>query len=179
MVNRLLGNLLRCLTKEYGKTCDVIIPKVEYAYSDSKNRTTGKSPFQIVYGMHPRGVCELRDLGGMKYKSGNAKYFSQTMKEIQEQVKKNIQDNTQKLKAKVDERRKDIQFSIRDYFMTHSKKSRLQKGVPTKLQMKRVGPCKIIAKYGANTYKIDLPLDLGISPIFNVQDFVEFKGKIP
>ena len=58
--------------------------------------------------MHPRGVCELRDLGGMKYRSGHAKDFSQTMKEIQEQVKQTIQDNTQKLIAKVDERRKDI-----------------------------------------------------------------------
>ena len=70
--------------------------------------TIGGSPFEIVYGMPPRGVCELRDLEGIEYRSGHAKDFSQTMKEIQEQVKKTIQDNTQKLKAKVDERRKNI-----------------------------------------------------------------------
>ena len=56
--------------------------------------------------MDPRGVCELRDLGGMGHKSVHDKNFSQTMKEIQEQVKKTIQDNTQKMKAKVDERRR-------------------------------------------------------------------------
>ena len=60
--------------------------------------------------------------------------------------------------------------------MVHLNKERLQKGVPTKLQMKRVGPCKILAKYGANAYKVDLPSDLGISPIFNVQDLVAYKG---
>ena len=97
----------------------MIIPQVEYAYNGSRNRTTGKSPFESIYGMHPRVVCELRDLGGMEHRSEHVEYFSQTMKEIQEQVKKTIQDNTQKLKAKVDEGRKDIQFPIGDYVIVH------------------------------------------------------------
>ena len=62
VVNRVLGNLLRCLTKEYGQTWDQVIPQAEFSYNDSINRTIGKSPFQIVYGMHPWGVCELREL---------------------------------------------------------------------------------------------------------------------
>ena len=68
----------------------MVISQAEYAYNDSVNRTIGKSPFEIVYGMHPRGVCELRDLGDMEHRSGHAEDFSQTMKEIQEQVKKTI-----------------------------------------------------------------------------------------
>ena len=44
--------------------------------------------------------------------------------------------------------------------------------------MKRVGPCKILAKYGANAYKVDLPNDLSISPIINVADLVKFKGPL-
>ena len=81
---------------------------------------------------------------------------------------KTIQDSTQKLKAKVDEKRKDIQFSIGDYVMVHLNKERLQKGVPSKLQMKRIRPCQIIEKYGANAYKVDFSSNLGISPYFNV-----------
>ena len=97
----------------------------------------------------------MRDLGEIEYRSGRVEYFSQTMKEIQEKVNKTIQDNTQKVKVKVYERRKDIQFSIGDYIMVHLNKSRLQKGVPTKIPMKRVKTCKIIEKDGANTCKID------------------------
>ena len=37
----------------------------------------------------------------------------------------------------------------------------------------------MLAKYGVDAYKIDLPSELGISPSFNVQDLVEFKGKLP
>lgn len=38
---------------------DQVLPQAEFAYNGSVNRTTGKSPFEIVYGLHPRGVCEL------------------------------------------------------------------------------------------------------------------------
>ena len=138
----------------------MVISWAEYSYNYNKNRTTGKSSFEVVYSMHPRGVCELRTLGDLDKRIGQAKDFVQTMKEIQDQVRKTIQDNTQKLKAKLDEKRKDIQFVVGDYVMVHLNKVRLQKGVPTKLQMKRIGPCKILARYGANNYKVDLPHDL-------------------
>lgn len=44
--------------------------------------------------------------------------------------------------------------------------------------MKRVGSCKILAKYGANAYKVDLPSDLNISLVFNVVDLTKFKGPL-
>ena len=55
-------------------------------------------------------------------------------------------------------------------------KARLQKGIPRKLQMRRIGTCKILKKYGPNAYKIDLPKDMSISPIFNVRDLVPYRG---
>ena len=107
VINRVLGNLLRGITNKYGQTWDLIISQDEYAYNDSINRMT-RSPFEIVYGMHPREVCEIRDLGVMEYRSGHAKDFSQTMKEIQEQVKKTITEATHKLKTKVNMSRRDV-----------------------------------------------------------------------
>ena len=47
----------------------------------------------------------------------------------------------------------------------------------TKLMMKKRGPFKIMKKCGNNSCHIDLPIDLGISPIFNVVDIYAFKGK--
>lgn len=124
---------MRCLAKEYGQTWDLIISQAEYAYNDSVNRTTGRSPFEVVYGRHPRGVCELRDLGSLEMKSGQAEDFTQTIKEVKEQVKKAILESTQKLKAKVDEKRREVQFKVGDYVMVHLSKARMQGGKPTKL----------------------------------------------
>ena len=46
----------------------------------------------------------------------------------------------------------------------------------TKLQMKKIGPFKIVKKCGNNAYQIDLPSYINLSPISNVSDLYVFKG---
>lgn len=81
-----------------------------------------------------------------------------------------------KHKTKVDEHRKEVQFNVGDLVMVHLNKDRLQKGVPHKLQMKRIGPSTILEKYGNNAVKVQLPDNSGLSPIFNVAELVHYKG---
>ncbi|KAE8732392.1 hypothetical protein F3Y22_tig00002226pilonHSYRG00022 [Hibiscus syriacus] len=59
VVNRSLGNLLRCLAGTKPKQWDLALPQAAFAYNRSKNRTTGLSPFEIVYGQNPSGVLDL------------------------------------------------------------------------------------------------------------------------
>ena len=49
------------------------------------------SPFQILYGMHPRGVCELHDLGPLEKRSANGEEFAKKINELQEKVKARLQ----------------------------------------------------------------------------------------
>ena len=42
--------------------------------------------------------------------------------------------------------------------------------------MKKIGPLKVLHKYGTNAYELESTLDLGISPIFNVRDQYAYKG---
>ena len=42
--------------------------------------------------------------------------------------------------------------------------------------MKRIGPGKVLEKYGPNAYKVDLSKDLAISTIFNDKDLIPYKG---
>jgi hypothetical protein len=51
VVNWSLEDLLRSLVTEHHSQWDHILPQVEFSYNDSINRSTGKSPFQIVYGV--------------------------------------------------------------------------------------------------------------------------------
>jgi hypothetical protein len=41
--------------------------------------------------------------------------------------------------------------------------------------MKKIGPYKILRKFDANAYEIELPYGVGISPIFNFSDLYPYR----
>jgi hypothetical protein len=87
VVNISLGNLLRSMVTEHHNQWDQILPQGKFSYKDSPNRSTGKSPFQILYGMQPRGVSELRDLEQSEIISTGAEDFATEMQNIHIQIR--------------------------------------------------------------------------------------------
>jgi hypothetical protein len=55
------------------------------------------------------------------------------------------------------------------------KKEIFPRGTHNKLKMKNIGPCKILRKFAANSYEIEFPDNVGISPIFNVVDMYPYR----
>ena len=53
VVNRSLGDMLRCLVRVKQGVWDLILSTAEFVYNNSVNRSTVKSPFQIVNGYSP------------------------------------------------------------------------------------------------------------------------------
>jgi hypothetical protein len=41
--------------------------------------------------------------------------------------------------------------------------------------MKKIGPCRILRKFGENAYELELPEGIGISPIFNISDLYPYR----
>ena len=83
--------MLRSLAGEHPKQWDHILPQAEYAYNDSPNRSIGQIPFHIVYGMHPRGISELRNLGRAEPRRADGEEFASEIQAIHEQVKQKLQ----------------------------------------------------------------------------------------
>ena len=52
--------------------------------------------------------------------------------------------------------------------LAYLKRDRFPKGEYNKMKMKKIGPCRIVRKFSANTYELEMPTGVGVSPIFNV-----------
>ena len=59
VVNRSLGNLLRCLVGETNRNWDSILPTAQLAYNRSVNRFIGASSFEVVHRYTPRKPLDL------------------------------------------------------------------------------------------------------------------------
>ena len=121
VVNQSLGNILRSLTSEKPKKWDHVLAQAEFVYNDSPNQSTGLSPFQILYGMHPRGVYELRNLGDLEQKSVEGDSFATTINEMHEQVKHKLQDNNHEYTLREDAKRREVIFEVGYLVLAHLK----------------------------------------------------------
>jgi hypothetical protein len=175
VVNRSLGDLLRSLVTEHHSQWDQILAQAEFAYNDSVNRSTGKSPFQIIYGMNPRGVSELRDLKQSEFRSTGAEDFTAEMQELHNQIKEKLKKRSSEYKRRVDQHRRKIEFEVGDQVLAHLRKEIFPRGTYNKLKLKKIGPCKILRRFGENSYELELPEDVGISPIFNIADLYPYR----
>jgi len=63
---------------------DHVLAQAKFSYNYSPNRSTGSSPFQILYGMHPRGVHELQDLGQLEKRSDDGEDFAREINDLHE-----------------------------------------------------------------------------------------------
>jgi hypothetical protein len=175
VVNRSLGDFLRSLVIEHHSSWDHILPQAEFAYNDSVNRSTGKSPFQVVYRMQSRGVSELRDSEQTATSSASAEEFVEAMKELHSQMKEQLMKSSQEYKRRGDQHRRQLQFEVGDLVLAHLRKERFPRGTYNKLKMKKIGPCKVLRKFGENAYEIELSDGIGISPIFNIADLYPYR----
>jgi hypothetical protein len=110
-------------------------------------------------------------------RSASAKNFTEAMKELHSQVKERLQNSDQEYKHIAYQHRRQLQFEIGDLILAHLRKKIFPKGTYNKLKMKKIGPCKVLNKFGANAYEIELPDGIVISLIFNVSYLYPYKSE--
>ncbi|XP_050387198.1 uncharacterized protein LOC126803432 [Argentina anserina] len=86
VVNRSLGNLLRCLVGEHIRSWSLVLPVVEFAYNNSVNRTIGMSPFEAAYGHNPTAPIDLIPMAMSQRPSQSATEFATHIHELHAEI---------------------------------------------------------------------------------------------
>ena len=72
--------------------------------------------------------------------------------------------------------RRSKEFNVGDYVMVRIRPERIPKTFSKKLYARAMGLYSIILKMRYNAYLLDLHNDIDISPVFNVEDLLPYRG---
>nr|GEZ87138.1 RNA-directed DNA polymerase [Tanacetum cinerariifolium] len=158
------------------KQWDLTLPHAEFAYNRSTNRTTGRSPFFIVYGREPFTPLDLAPIPITKRISSEGEVRSAQIKELHAQVRDIILKQTGKYEARANKHRKQVVYKEGDLVWIHLLKERFPAGRYGKFQARADGPFRVLKRINDNAYKIELPGHYNVSATFNVVDLSPYEG---
>jgi hypothetical protein len=159
--------MIRAYVNNKQNDWDSHLAALELATNNSKQTSTGFTPFYLNYGYHPQLPATI---GTSSNNNPAASDFIQTLSEDLKTAKKNILE-AQSRQAKYSNRsRREVEFQIGEQVLlsTVDHKLRSFSGISQKLLPKFVGPFKIIQVVSPVAYKLELPETMKIHPVFHV-----------
>ena len=171
MTNKTLGTILRTLVKKNLREWDLKLCQAEFAYNRSPSYATKHSPFECVYGENPLLPINLMHVCMNDRKQIDAIEKAKELVKLHKEIQDNITKANDKYKHKADGKHKGREpLQVGDMVWIHLRKDRFPHLRKNKLMPRAAGPFPIIAKYGDNAYKVELPAEYNITNTFNIGD---------
>nr|GEY93418.1 hypothetical protein [Tanacetum cinerariifolium] len=170
VTNRTVRSLLRSLIKTNLKQWEELLPQAEFAYNRAPNKTTGHSPFMVVYGLNPATPLDLVVLDTSSKFNQATSDRAADIKALHQLVHDKISKSNELIKYCRDKGRKHILFQPGDLVWVYFQKDRFPAKRRSKLSPRSEGPFKILTKVNDNAYKVDLPGTPTAAATFNVTD---------
>jgi len=174
VTNRTLENMLRSVSRDKPKQWDVNIPQVEFAFLSATNRSTGKSPFEVVYTKPPKHALDLVLLLKLPGLSVAAEHMVDRVQQIHEEVHLNLEQANNKYKDAVNAKKRVKVFREGDLVMAHLRKNRFPTGTYGKLKSRKYGPFRDKRKINDNACVVEFPEGNLISNTFNVANLFAY-----
>ena len=166
--NKLLEQTLRCTIHQLGETRNWIevLPAIEFAVNNTPNRTTGYSAFYLNYGFHPLHPLQLLHSPEETKNEAVVQFTSRMQKDFQA-AGQQLNQARQQMMHQTDSSRRVLEFQEGDLVLLSTKHIRFRQ-CPTKLQRRFVGPFKITQKVSRVAYRLQLPENWSMHPVFHI-----------
>ena len=175
VVNRSLGNMLRCLVGDNLRSWDSVLCQAEFAHNHAHNRSLGFSPFKVVYGFVPRGPLALSTLPQPGEFHGRAVELIDELSVVHARAQDNLQGTAIKYKRAADKHRREVNFQVGDQLWAVLTKDRFPIGQYNKLKDRKIGPVAVVERINANAYRLALPPHVHTADVFNVKHLFKYE----
>ncbi|KAJ9547856.1 LOW QUALITY PROTEIN: hypothetical protein OSB04_020399 [Centaurea solstitialis] len=164
---------LRCFAAEQPKGWPQWISWAELWYNTTFHSSSGKTPFQIVYGRAPPLL--------VRYTQGETRVAADLLDrdEALVQLKHHLTRAQQQMKKYADKRRKEEEFKVGEWVFLKLRPHRQQsvaRRINQKLAPRYYGPFSVVAKIGRVSYKLQLPASSNVHPVFHISQLKRAVG---
>ena len=101
--------------------------------------------------------------------------FAKHIHDLHAEIRRTISLSNEEYKLAADVHHRSKEFNVGDYVMVCIRLEIIPKTFSKKLYARAMGPYSIIRKQGSNAYLLDLPNDMDISHVFNIEDLLPYR----
>ena len=167
-VNQILEDMLRACVISFGMKWEDCLPYAKFSYNNSFQASSGKAPFEILYGRKCRTPLNWSETGERQLLGNDLITEAEEMCKV---IRDNLKAAQSRQKSYYDSKHRDLAFEIGDhvYLRVSPMKGTRRFGIKGKLAPRYVGPFKIIGKRGDLAYQLELPSNFAnVHDVFHV-----------
>lgn len=166
-MNRVLEQYLRCFVHSQPTTWFRYLALAEWSYNTSLHSSSGLTPFEITYDKPPPTVLDY-----IPGTTNNEAVHSllETRQTMHSKLQRRLKQAQERMKAHADARREDISFEEGQWVYVKLRPGRQSSiiGRPyQKLSKRFFGPFQVLERIGAVAYRLQLPSESRIHPVFH------------
>ncbi|CAJ2656973.1 unnamed protein product [Trifolium pratense] len=168
VINRCLESYLRCFASDHPKSWSCWVAWAEYWYNSTFHISIGQTPFEVVYGRKPPPL--LRFLSNETKVAAVALELSERDEAIS-QLKLHLIRAQEQMAIYANKKRRDVSFAVGEWVFLKLRPHRqhyVVRRMHQKLAARFYGPFEIIEKVGVVAYKLNLPSESKIHPVFHI-----------
>ncbi|KAH9750407.1 hypothetical protein KPL71_013871 [Citrus sinensis] len=179
VVNRGLEQYLRAFSQDKPQTWSSFLGWAEFCYNTSYHSSLRMTPFQALYGRFPptipsysRGSTSIQALEDMLIER-DAMLCS---------LKENLRQAQHRMAQKANLHRRETQLQVGDKVLVHLQPYRqtsVAKRSSHKLARRYYGPFTVVERIGPVAYKLELPTNCRIHPVFHISLLKPYVGNSP